>query len=333
MTPSLSASSGSPEARAVASWSGESSLPSVSMKGEATWMLGVGGAHEARDRCRRQLGMLAVSGRQGSPGGDHEAGARQRLSREPGLDQLEGTVGGRGGGLGKRGLLIRLDRREHVLGSGGTGFDRLDQRREVGVPLDGGTDGGRRCAVSEDGQPPPLSVRRPRERAPVDFEELSRPGARRPRRRARPVRQGWAATNSARAGRRRWAARRARRPRRVIPSRLRTPRVCASASDVRNRSQPPSSRRRDPIVATVPPFSIESSVCEAGESRIGWGPTSIRASIPACDHRPDRRLEEHRPAQVVEPVLGVHQGCVGGLAGDGGVEGELAGAWLDPGEG
>ena len=72
-------------------------------EGEATGMLGVGGAHEARDRCRRQLGMLAVSGRQGSPGGDHEAGARQRLSREPGLDQLEGTVGGRGGGLGKRG--------------------------------------------------------------------------------------------------------------------------------------------------------------------------------------------------------------------------------------
>ena len=51
------------------------------------------------------------------------------------------------------------------------------------------------------------------------------------------------------------------------------------------------------------------------------------------DHPLDRRLEEHRPAQVVEPVLGVHQGGVGGLAGDGGVEGELAGAWLDPGEG
>ena len=46
---------------------------------------------------------------------------------------------------------------------------------------------------------------------------------------------------------------------------------------------------------------------------------------PFAQESLDRRLEEHRPAQVVEPVLGVHQGGVGGLAGDGGVEGELAG--------
>ena len=69
MTPSLSASSGSPEARPVASWSRESSGLAIHIdEGEATGMLGVGGAHEARDPDHRQLGMLAVSGRQGSPG-------------------------------------------------------------------------------------------------------------------------------------------------------------------------------------------------------------------------------------------------------------------------
>ena len=46
----------------------------------------------------------------------------------------------------------------------------------------------------------------------------------------------------------------------------------------------------------------------------------------------DRRLEAHRLAQVVEPVLGVQLGGVGRLAGDGGVEGDLAGAGADPGE-
>ena len=38
----------------------------------------------------------------------------------------------------------------------------------------------------------------------------------------------------------------------------------------------------------------------------------------------DCRLEEHRLAQVVEPVLGAHLGGVGGLAGDGRVDGDLA---------
>ena len=68
-----------------------------------------------------------------------------------------------------------------------------------------------------------------------------------------------------------------------------------------------------------------------GENRVG---TDLDEGPPPLPQELlDRRLEEHRPAQVVEPVLGVHQGCVGGLAGDGGVEGELAGAWLDPGQG
>ena len=49
-------------------------------------------------------------------------------------------------------------------------------------------------------------------------------------------------------------------------------------------------------------------------------------------HRADRGLEEHRLAQVVEPVLGAHLGGVGGLAGDGRVDRDLAGARLDPGE-
>ena len=46
-------------------------------------------------------------------------------------------------------------------------------------------------------------------------------------------------------------------------------------------------------------------------------------------HRADRRLEEDRLAQVAEPVLGVHLGGVGGLAGDGRVRGiSLGRGWI-----
>ena len=59
-----------------------------------------------------------------------------------------------------------------------------------------------------------------------------------------------------------------------------------------------------------------------GEHRVGAdldeGPPR-----PRRRSRSDRRLEQDRLAQVAEPVLGVQLGGVGGLAGDGRVEGEL----------
>ena len=112
------------------------------------------------------------------------------------------------------------------------------------------------------------------------------------------------------------------------------PRTYASASEVRKRAGPPSPRCKGRDYGRPLELSQDGlgDLLDAeGEDRVG---TDLDEGPPPLPQELlDRRLEEHRPAQVVEPVLGVHQGCVGGLAGDGGVEGELAGAWLDPGEG
>ena len=140
-------------------------------KGEAAGMLGIGGSHQARHRCRGKVGVLAVSGRERLTGGEHETRARQRIGREPGLDQLEGAAGGGVGGLRQPRLLRGLHRHEYVLGSRGTGVNGFEERREVVVALERRPSGRLRHASPDDGQPPSPPAGRPRERAPLDLEE------------------------------------------------------------------------------------------------------------------------------------------------------------------
>ena len=138
-------------------------------EGEAAGVLGVGGADQPGNRGRREIRVLVVRGGERISRDQQQARPRQRLGRDPGLDQFERATGGCGGSLREL-PLHGLDRREDVLRGRRAGLDGRLEGREVSVVLDGGPrrDPGR--AIADD-RSPPCSPERRRERSPVDPEE------------------------------------------------------------------------------------------------------------------------------------------------------------------
>ena len=163
----------------------------------------------------------------------------------------------------------------------------------------------------------------------------ARPASRPPPPAPRSRRPGRCRSSGARAGRRRWAARtrRGSASANAAVQSTSVPRTYASASEVRKRAGPPSSAqqgRDDGRPLELSQDGLRGLLDAVGEHRVGADLDEGPPPLP--QESLDRRLEQDRLAQVAEPVLGVHLGGVGGLAGDGRVEGDLAGPRLDPGE-